>query len=43
MKRALLIIVAIALAGCSNLKLQCAAVYQTDNLAADIAAAGAKQ
>lgn len=43
MKRTILIITAIALAGCANLKFQWAASYQTDNLAADMAAARAAQ
>lgn len=44
MKRSLLLLaLAGALCGCSNLKFQWAASYQTDNLAADIAAARAEQ
>jgi hypothetical protein len=43
MKRSLLIITLLALAGCANLKFQWAASYQTDNLAADMAAARASQ
>lgn len=43
MKRTILIISLLALTGCANLKFQWAASYQTDNLAADIAAARAAQ
>lgn len=43
MKRSILILVALTLAGCANLKFQWAASYQTDNLAADMAAAHAAQ
>lgn len=41
MKRSILILSVLALTGCANLKFQWAASYQTDNLAADIAAARA--
>jgi hypothetical protein len=41
MKRTLLILSLLALAGCANLKFQWAASYQTDNPAADMAAARA--
>jgi hypothetical protein len=43
MKRTILIISLSALIGCANLKFQWAASYQTDNLAADIAAARGAQ
>lgn len=41
MKRTVLILAALALAGCANLKFQASASYMTDNLAADVAAARA--
>lgn len=43
MKKSLLIAALLALSGCANLKFQWAASYQTDNMAADIAAARAAQ
>lgn len=39
MKRTLLILAALTLAGCANLKFQASASYMTDNLAADMVAA----
>ena len=43
MKNSLLILALLALAGCANLKFQASASYQTDNMAADMAAARAAQ
>lgn len=43
MKKAIVLLAALALSGCANLKFQWAASYQTDNLAADVAAARAAQ
>jgi hypothetical protein len=43
MKKAIVILAVMALSGCANLKFQWAASYQTDNLAADVAAARAAQ
>jgi PBP1b-binding outer membrane lipoprotein LpoB len=44
MKRTILIaVLAVTLTGCANLKFQWAASYQTENLAADMAAARAEQ
>jgi hypothetical protein len=41
MKKTILIVAVLVLAGCANLKFQWAASYQTDNLAADMVAARA--
>jgi hypothetical protein len=43
MKKILIVLAAIALTGCSNLKFQWAASYQTDNLAADLERARAER
>lgn len=41
MKKTALIVALLALTGCANLKFQWAASYQTENLAADMAASRA--